>query len=222
MIAASGFDGVLIHGTGTNGNLVAGNFIGTDASGTLDLGNGFSGVAVDFGSQSNTIGGGVGALGNVIAFNHQAGVAIYDPGTSGNRIQANRIYANLGLGIDLEGDGVTTNHIGDTSTGPNGNQNYPLITSTAPGPNTLVAGTLSSLPNQIYTLDFYASGRPDPSYFGAARVYLGSVGVATNGSGEATFKASLGVATTAGQWVSVTATGPGGDTSEFSQAEPLP
>ena len=222
VIAASGFAGVLIHASGTNGHLVAGNFIGTDASGTLDLGNGFSGVAVDLGSRSNTIGGTFGTLGNVIAFNHQAGVAIDDSGTSGNQIQANRIYANLGLGIDLGGDGVTVNHIGDTSTGPNGDQNYPAITSTTPGSNTLVAGTLSSLPNQIYTLDFYASTRPDPSYFGAARVYLGSVGVTTNGLGEATFKASLGVATTAGQWVSLTATGPGGDTSEFSQAEPLP
>ena len=49
--------GVLIDGLGTSGNLVLGNFIGTDATGTLTLGNGASGVRVEDFASGNTIGG---------------------------------------------------------------------------------------------------------------------------------------------------------------------
>src|SRR5262249_22169921 len=42
-------------GTATNDNTIAGNFIGTDISGTLDLGNG-GGILVFFGAQRTRIG----------------------------------------------------------------------------------------------------------------------------------------------------------------------
>ena len=50
-------DGVVIIGTGTSGNLVAGNFIGTDVTGTAALGNADDGVLVRRRRQGNTIGG---------------------------------------------------------------------------------------------------------------------------------------------------------------------
>ena len=64
---------------GANGNLVAGNFIGTDKTGTMAIGNA-TGVEIDTSASGNTIGGvtstpGTG-LGNVISGNTDNGVVI--------------------------------------------------------------------------------------------------------------------------------------------------
>ena len=48
--------GILIRGSGTDDNLIIGNFIGTDSSGSEDLGNG-NGIWLLEGPQGNTIGG---------------------------------------------------------------------------------------------------------------------------------------------------------------------
>ena len=56
MISGNGYDGVQIV-DGSNFNVVAGNKIGTDVSGTVALGNSSSGVEVDAGCTGNTIGG---------------------------------------------------------------------------------------------------------------------------------------------------------------------
>ena len=56
MISGNGYDGVQIV-NGANFNVVAGNKIGTDVSGTAALGNSSSGVEVDAGCANNTIGG---------------------------------------------------------------------------------------------------------------------------------------------------------------------
>jgi titin len=52
----SGTAGVFIGDAGTNANVVAGNFIGTDPTGTVALGNGGVGVFIASGAQSNIIG----------------------------------------------------------------------------------------------------------------------------------------------------------------------
>lgn len=57
LISGNSADGVLITGTGTNKNVVEGNLIGTDVSGTLALGNSGDGVLVASGAQENTVGG---------------------------------------------------------------------------------------------------------------------------------------------------------------------
>ena len=49
-------------------------------------------------------------------------------GTTNNSIRGNSIFSNNYLGIDLNGDGVTTNHSGFLA-GPNDFQNYPVITN---------------------------------------------------------------------------------------------
>jgi hypothetical protein len=212
--------GIAISDSGTNSNLVAGNWIGTNQTGTVSLANAQYGVDIFNEAQNNQIGGSA-ALGNVIAYNEQAGVAVTDSTSTGNSIRANRIYSNGGLGIDLADSGVQVNHAGATS-GPNNLQNYPLITAGTPGSTTVVDGVLNSLPSTTYTLDFYANSTPDITFYGPGQRYLGAISVTTSATGTANFSANLAAATATGDWVSATATDPSGNTSEFCGDRQLP
>jgi titin len=91
VISANAFSGVLISGSGTTGNLVAGNDIGTDWTGENRLGNTLDGVVVTFGASSNTIGGTTAATRNVISANGNDGILISGSGTSYNQVQGNYI-----------------------------------------------------------------------------------------------------------------------------------
>jgi hypothetical protein len=218
-----GWSGVELNGAGTNLNVVAGNYIGTNASGTAALANSGPGVFILSSAQTNRIGtNGDGindaAEANTIAFNALAGVAVLGSSTTGNSIRGNSIHDNGGLGIDLGGDGVTANDAGDADTGPNNLQNYPVLTAAVPGASTSIAGTLNSLPNTTFTIDFYASAIADPSGYGEGQRYLGSVTVTTDGSGNASFSTTLTAATGMGEVIAATATDPGGNTSEFAAA----
>jgi titin len=220
VISANTYAGVAITDAGTNANLVAGNYIGTDYTGTSPLANLENGIFLANGAQGNSVGGSA-VLANVIANNAWAGVAVTDNATTGNSIRANSIYADGGLGIDLGLKGVQIDHVG-TTTGPNNLQNYPVITTATPGASTAVGGTLYALPSTAYTLDFYANPSHDISFYGPGQTYLGSAPVTTGASGHATFSVTLAVATTTGEWVTATATDPSGNTSEFSGDRPLP
>ena len=107
--------GICISGNEATGNVIigcyigtnrtgtaAGNSIGTDADGMTDLGNGSSGIYIDWGAQDNTIG-----PGNIIAFNNVDGLRIEHDTTTGNTITQNPITNNLGLGINNVAGGNT-------------------------------------------------------------------------------------------------------------------
>ena len=205
-------DGISIEGAGTTNTLVAGNFIGTDTSGTSPLGN--FGIGVLIIDSSNNVIGQPGA-GNTIANNQQTGVNILGSTAIDNSIRGNSIYGNGALGIDLNNDGVTPNHASSTA-GPNDFQNYPVLSGALAGSTTLVSGTLSSLPNTTFSLDFYASASADPSGHGQGQRYLGSLSVTTDFTGNATFVAQNLGQTAVGEVISATATDPNGNTSEFA------
>jgi CSLREA domain-containing protein len=276
-LAVNGFegDGIRIEaGTGRD-NVIAGNFIGTDPTGTIDFGNGFSGVDVTSGygtrvggtlaadrnlisgnnggaavalanrspavgailqgnligtqrdgrsalansgdgvlvtGANNTIGGGAGAE-NVIAFNRTAGVSVEDPGSVGNRILGNSIFSNLRMGIDLNGDDRTGNDARDLDTGPNLSQNYPALRSAvASGGGTTISCQLISLPGRSYLVQFFSN----PAGTGQGESLIGHRSVTTSRAGTAscTFRKVPGVAL--GRAITATATGPDGNTSEFS------
>jgi len=102
VISANYGFGVLIDGVGTIDNLIQGNYIGLNSTGTSSLGNSV-GVGISGSAQSNLIGGSGPTFGNVISgnrsadFPYGAGVLIYGPGTSLNYVKANII------GLDKDG-----------------------------------------------------------------------------------------------------------------------
>ena len=94
--------GVSIAGGGAMGNTVSGNYIGTDAGGTADLGNGEFGVSIYGGAQNNTVGGDTAGERNIISGNNTPyGVAIYGSGTTGNTVSGNYIGTDAGGTADL-------------------------------------------------------------------------------------------------------------------------
>jgi titin len=141
VISGNRMDGVLL-GSGSADNLVAGNYIGTDVTGTRALlmlgggtpsGNGRNGIEIQNSSQ-NTIGGvgGVGqnGAGNVISNNGDPnlvgprrgnGVLIRDSGSTNNTVQGNYIgigasglspLGNKRDGVYVEASAGTGNTIG--------------------------------------------------------------------------------------------------------------
>ncbi len=201
---------------GATGVWVAGNWIGTDPTGTLKLGN--LGDGITLGSSSNTIGGTVGGATNVIAYNGTgrvgAGVELAG-GVNHDLILSNSIYDNAGLGINL-GSGPTPNHAPGTA-GPNDYQNYPVLSlAQSDGSQTTVQGTLYESPTSTYFIQFFASPTPDPTGYGQGKFLIGSQSVQTDAKGNASFAISLTTAALPGQFISATATNLSNDTSEFS------
>jgi hypothetical protein len=214
IISGNMSEGVLLFLNGVMGNQIEGNYIGTDVSGALPLGNGDSGVFVTDGPENNVIGG-VGT-GNVIAFNQKNGVTVGDVGQSaqGISILSNSIFSNGRLGIDLGNDGVTFDTPGGPHTGPNNLQNYPVLRPYV-GAGTLV-GTLNSTPSAAFRLEFFASPSWDPRGHGQGKDFLGSLMVTTDAQGNASFTFSFTPI-----WgepiLTATATDASGNTSEFSE-----
>jgi hypothetical protein len=90
IISANGMDGVAFYLTTGINNKVEGNYIGTDVTGTKDLGNTGAGVCATNGASHNMIGGTSSASRNVIAGNDLFGVGIYN-GSSYITVQNNYI-----------------------------------------------------------------------------------------------------------------------------------
>ncbi len=236
VISGSTNNGIRVQGTYSYaaGDVLAtiyGNRIGTNAAGTAALANGQSGIFVDGSSgtavtapQRIAIGGTGANQGNTIAFNTQDGVAV-TVNASRVTIVGNSIYSNGSaagdLGIDLAANGVTNNdgtgpYDGDT--GPNTLQNFPAFSAvTTDGTTLTVSGRLDSIASTTYTIHFYASTAIDASSHGEGQRYLGSTTVLTNASGTVLFNSvPISAVVAPGEWVSMTATDPSGNTSEFS------
>ena len=139
-IALNGNDGVLITAAGTTANLVEGNFIGTDSTGTKVEGNKANGVEIATAANTNTVGGTTAGAGNLIANNAVNGVLVT---TNGNLVAGNTILSNGTNGVELAA-GASTNTIGGTAAGAgntialNGNDGV-LITAAGTAAN-LVEG----------------------------------------------------------------------------------
>jgi hypothetical protein len=203
-------------------NLVQTNFIGTDATGTHLLGNAGDGVFA-IAATNNTIGGNISVAGappaNLIAGNTGSGVGA-TTGVMGLAIKGNSIHSNGGLGIDLNRDGPTLNDVGtsDSDSGPNNLQNYPILTvfyAGNGGTDIHLNLRFSSAPHTTYHFEFFSNDAYDPSGFGEGQVWVKSLDVTTYDDGRlglgAAFQTTVPVKN-----LTITATDPDGNTSEFS------
>jgi len=162
IISGNWFAGVHIDGNygSTTDNNVWGNYIGTDASGTADLGNFLYGVYISGGAQNNTVG-----PDNVIAHHSYYGVYVRWRTSTGNTITQNSIFSN-GLGINLVD-------------GANGDIAAPVIVATTAG-SVNVVGT--ACPN--CTVEVFENSDTD----GEGETYVGNT--TANASGAFTVTVS--------------------------------
>jgi titin len=123
VISGNGF-GVYISDSGTDDNLVEGDYIGTEVTGSVALGNANGGVILIDGAAGNTVGGTTAAARDVISGNVGAGVTVYGSGTTDNLVAGDYIgtdttgthaLGNSNMGVSIL-DGASDNTIGGTST----------------------------------------------------------------------------------------------------------
>jgi hypothetical protein len=209
----SGNSGVGLFLAGASNIIVQGNNIGVGSDGVTALGNGQQGIVLQSGASSNAIGLGLNGSGmaNIIADNAYEGVIMYSSNTLGNSIRGNPIYSN-GVAYGLLG----INLVGPAP-GPNGLQNYPVITNASVvSGSTTVAGTLTSTASRGFLIDVYRNTIPDATGYGQGQVYVGGTTLTTGGGGSGSFSLTA-PGSFAGQYFSAIATdATTGNSSEFS------
>jgi hypothetical protein len=178
LIAANAGDGILIAGSN---NLVLGNTIGTDRSGTQAVGNA---RGVDIASGSNNIIGGVTAgTGNVIAGNAGDGILIAD---SGNFVLGNYI------GTDASGTRALGNARGvDIASGSNN-----IIGGVTAGTGNVIAGNAGDGIFIASSNNLVLGNLIGTDVTGAAALGNGGNGVSIRGSGNAVGEAITGAGNT--------------------------
>ena len=213
LISGNGAVGVAIT-SGSTGNTVQGNRVGTDASGTQAVcGHSVAGVEVSGGG--NAIGGAQAGAANLIAFNKYDGVRV-DGGTASG-ILHNSIFSNGGAGIRLGSAGVpNVNDPGDTDTGPNNFQNYPVLNASGVGGSGFDIGATLNSTIGVFHLEFFAGASCGRFAHGEGRTFIGSADVATDNNGNANFAPQLFLTPPGQSALSATATDAAGNTSEFS------
>jgi hypothetical protein len=218
VISGNAFNGVQIAGATSNtggtgitqNNLVEGNVIGLDATGTRALGNGTDGVFVanfqGFGGQvlNNRV------QNNVIAHNGQSGVLVGNSSadaTVHTPISSNSMFANGGLGIDLAPQGVI--NTATNAPGPNDYLHAPVI---AQATTTLISGT--ALANSTVEV-FVASNEKNDLGHGEGQTFLGSATSSASGTWSLTLAAGH-VARRQLVTAMTTTSGTTAETSEFA------
>lgn len=213
VIAGWSYQGILLDGAEATGNLIQGNWIGTNSALAAGLGNFQLGILVTD-AHDNTIGGTDVGAGNVIANNGFIGLWVEHG--QGIEISGNSFFGNALLGIDIAEQGVVANDGGDGDGGGNRGLNYPLLWSAIDvGGSTTVQGMLTNEPDTQYRVELFTSPSCGSTGFGEGRTFLGSKLVTTGPSGQAALSAAFPTALV-DSFLTATVTDPAGNSSEFS------
>jgi hypothetical protein len=231
LIASGNFG---IGGQSTHSLTVQGNLIGTDTLGNLlsypvpPLGGNTYGISLH--DATALIGGTTPGQANVIAGHTDAGVKSTFGGQITTAILGNSIHSNgrvggpSGLGIDLAITGVSSNDPCDV-VHP---QNFPVITNILAAQGLVsISGTLNSVANKTFRLEFFSNTVTDPSGFGEGKTFLGSANVTTDGTCNAAFSSLIFNLPSGESFITATATRLDAmmvpiETSEFSAVQMTP
>lgn len=134
VVSGNDFAGIRISGGPANGNIIQGNLVGTDVTGTFDLGNGGDGIAI-IDAPDNTIGGTDPGSRNVISGNKESGILVEGSSATGNVVEGNLI------GIDFAGASAVPNVLHGISI-TDASEN--TIGGTDAGAGNLISGNLFS------------------------------------------------------------------------------
>jgi hypothetical protein len=184
--------GIVIFNPGADGNLIRGNYIGTDLTGTGSLGNNGPGVLLADGANTVVSGRDQDRTApNRIMFN--AGDGIQVTGGGPHKLRINRFEANGELGIRDSGERLP---------------GTPQLTVASVSDGVVsVAGALNGVPGSPYTIDLYVSAACDPSGFGEGSQWFGAFVVTPNENGVAALNGGFGGnVVSAGQIVTALAT----------------
>lgn len=206
VISGNARNGITVSSSGSGAHTVQGNRIGTAADGVSPLGNGHNGVFI-FGTDNNTIGGPNPGEANTIAHNVQNGILVMESGPAGggdgNNLDPNVIFGSGAKGIEL-------------GAGANRDQAAPVLSSAVvEGGTTTAKGTLQSVPNSTFRVEFFANSKLNASGNAEGEKFLGFATVTTDAGGFAAFSITFG-GSFLGQFLTANATSPTNDTSEFS------
>ena len=137
IISGNAREGVVIYNS--SNNIIRGNYIGTDVTGTSALRNGYEGITITDGGFNNTIGGRNATPGevcsgecNLISGNGREGVWIGHTGTISNTISGNYI------GTDVGGEFIIGNERSGIHIDPGGSNN--VIGGDTPSERNLISG----------------------------------------------------------------------------------
>ncbi len=157
VISGNYSEGLRLSDPGTSANLVQGNFIGTDATGSTSVPNGLLGLSIYTGATNNTVGGTSDAARNVISGNYSEGLRIQGLGASWNLVEGNffgtdasgtAAVPNGWTGLTIF-SGATSNTIGGTSSAARnilaGNSSYGLVVSDPSTSGNLIEGNYFGL-----------------------------------------------------------------------------
>ncbi len=191
-------NGILLRGATTANNTVSGNRIGTNGGRTGSIGNARHGLLIDGGARFNVVSSAT------VAYNGGAGAAVL-PGSFGNTLNFIAIYANGGLGIDLDDDGV------GCATGDSGGDRCNAPPTIARATSREASGTAAAAARvAIYIPDDDASG------YGEGSQLLTTVTADRSGAWTAHFTPSLCPTDGAQLRITATSTVAGAGTSEFA------
>ena len=201
VISLNDNNGIYVLGASASGNVIQGNRIGTDLTGTLAQDNNLDGIRIS-GGTNNLVGGTGPGMGNLITQNKLNGLKI----SAGQcAVLGNSIFGNNASDFTI-------------SAGANNDAVAPVLTATTNSLGaTRLVGTLNSTLATTFRVEFFANTASNRS----GRTYLSASDVTTDGSGLGNFNVLLATGSLFGQYATATATDPFGNTSEFSTARTI-
>jgi uncharacterized membrane protein len=185
--------------TAVTGVRIAGNLIGTDSDGTVNVGNTGDGIRLSNGATSNTVGGASAGDRNTIGRNGGNGIHVTSSGAGNNIIENNNLLNNGAAGVRVSGaSGVritrttTSSNTGDgidlVSGSGNGNMPAPTGLTFNAGTTTVTGNVDGTACASGCTVELFTSGTQEngegPQFLRSISGVTGAFSIDASGCGQ--------------------------------------